>query len=56
MYEQQLKNSVVTLLRIGAIQPFQIEETLHNRGVSNFDIIRLKSEIEEQFEKEHPCY
>lgn len=56
MLEQQIKNSILFNLKIGTIQPFQIEEQLRMKGIPSFDTQRLKNEIYEIYQKQHPCF
>ena len=56
MVEQQIKASVLCDLRLGVIQPYQIETTLRNKGVSSFESGKLADEIKERYRKEHLCY
>lgn len=51
-----VKNGILCDLRHGVMQPFQIEEKLHMKGIPSFEIPRLANEIRETYKKEHPCY
>lgn len=54
--QQQIKKSLLCRLENGSIQPFQIEEQLRSNGIPSFEIQKLKSEIYETYQKEHPRY
>lgn len=56
MIEKDAKNFILFYLRIGGIQPFQIEEHLRRRGFIESEIGRIKKEILEAYNKEKPRY
>ena len=51
-----VKSGILCELRMGAMQPLQIEEKLRMKGLPTYEVERLKSEILETYKKEHPGY
>ena len=49
-------NKVLCNLKLGVIQPFQIEEQLRLTGISSFEIQKKKTEILEMYQKSYPYY
>ena len=56
MIKESTKNQILFQLKLGVIQPFQIEEQLSRLGIPTFDVAPLAKEIREKFEKDHVCY
>ncbi len=56
MTNKEIRNSVLCALRLGTIQPFQVEDVLRMKGVPSFEIEKMKEEILEICRREHPCY
>jgi hypothetical protein len=53
--EEQLKNNVLHLLKIGTIQVFQIEDYIRLEAIPEFRIAPLVREINEAYQRNNPC-
>ncbi len=56
MYDAQIKKSILTKLKLGSIQPFQVKEELTRACLPGFKIDKLTEEILEDYKKMHPCF
>ncbi len=55
MVENIIVSSVLTDLKLGVIQLWQVSSTLEKKGVYSFDNERLTRKITETYQKENPC-